>query len=50
MGRVDEAKAEFEKASSLTKAVDSALVDKISGDHPTQKPAPQQAAEPVNKP
>jgi tetratricopeptide (TPR) repeat protein len=46
MGRNDEAKAELEKASSITKAVDSALVDQISGDHPTQKPAPQQAAEP----
>jgi len=50
MGRGDEAKAEFEKASSLTKAVDSALVDKVSGDHPARKPAPQQAAEPENKP
>jgi tetratricopeptide (TPR) repeat protein len=46
MGKNDEAKAELEKASSITKAADSALVDKISGDHPTQKPAPQQAAEP----
>jgi len=46
MGRKDEAKVEFDKASSITKTVDSALVDKVSGDHPTQKPAPQQAAEP----
>jgi Flp pilus assembly protein TadD len=31
MGRKDEAKVELDKASSITKATDSALVDKISG-------------------
>jgi hypothetical protein len=33
MGKKDEAKAEFDKASSITKAVDNALIDKM-------KPAP----------
>jgi hypothetical protein len=31
MGKKDEAKAEFDKASSITKAADDALIDKISG-------------------
>ena len=45
MGRKDEAKVEFDKASSITKSVDSALVDKISGDHSKGGSAqPQEAA------
>jgi tetratricopeptide (TPR) repeat protein len=44
MGRKDESKFELDKASSITKATDSALVDKISGAHakgaPAQQPSP----------
>jgi tetratricopeptide (TPR) repeat protein len=46
MGKKDEAKAEFDKASSITKAADTALVDKISGGHAKGGPAQQPAAEP----
>jgi hypothetical protein len=49
MGKKDEAKAEFDKASSITKAVDTALIDKMkpadAGDGPNRKPA----AEPEHK-
>jgi tetratricopeptide (TPR) repeat protein len=47
MGRKDEAKAEFDKASSITKAADTALVDQISGDHAKGGRAQQPAAEPL---
>jgi tetratricopeptide (TPR) repeat protein len=46
MGKKDEAKAEFEKASSITKAADTALIDKMNGAR--EKPAPRQ--EPVAAP
>jgi len=39
MGRASEAKAEFDKASSITKAADTALVDKISNGHAKATPA-----------
>jgi tetratricopeptide (TPR) repeat protein len=39
MGRTSEAKAEFDKASGITKAADSALVDKISNGHAKATPA-----------
>jgi tetratricopeptide (TPR) repeat protein len=49
MGKKDEAKAEFDKASSITKAVDTALIDKMkpadAGSGPDRKPA----AEPEHK-
>jgi Flp pilus assembly protein TadD len=45
MGRKDEAKAEFEKASQVNKAADQALFDKINNAraHPpqAQPPAPE---------
>ena len=44
MGKKDEAKAEFDKASSITKAADTALVDKISGDHAKGVPTQPEAA------
>jgi hypothetical protein len=37
----DEAKAEFEKASKITKAADDKLIDKMSGAR--EKPPPGQA-------
>jgi tetratricopeptide (TPR) repeat protein len=47
MGKKDEAKAEFDKASSITKASDDAVSDKMGGAHaqpvPTQEPAPAPA-------
>ncbi|MGO9638194.1 MAG: tetratricopeptide repeat protein, partial [Terracidiphilus sp.] len=46
MGKIDEAKAEFGKASSINKATDNALVDKISNGHNGPPPAHQPAAEP----
>jgi tetratricopeptide (TPR) repeat protein len=46
MGKIDEAKAEFGKASSINKATDSALVDKINNGHNGPPPALQPAAEP----
>ena len=46
MGRTDEAKAEFDKASSINKAADSALVDKINNGHNGPPPAQQPAVEP----
>jgi tetratricopeptide (TPR) repeat protein len=46
MGRKDEAKAEFERASRITKAADTALIDKMSGERgqppQAQPPAVQQ--------
>ena len=44
MGKRAEAKAEFDKASSLHKATDDALVDRISGGH--GKPAEQTTSQP----
>jgi tetratricopeptide (TPR) repeat protein len=46
MGRKDEAKAEFDKAKGITKAADTALVDKISGDHAKGSAAQPKAAVP----
>jgi hypothetical protein len=46
MGKKDEAKAEFVKASGITKAADEALVNKMDGAHAKGKPAQQPAAEP----
>jgi tetratricopeptide (TPR) repeat protein len=48
MGKTDEAKAEFEKASSITKAADDALIDKMSGGH-GQPRQTQQPAAPANQ-
>jgi len=48
MGKKAEAKAEFDKASSITKAADSALIDKISGGH-AQPPSDGQQATPANQ-
>ncbi len=49
MGRKDEAKAELDKASSITRAVDDALIDKMDGAHaqPPQMQKPNVA--PTNK-
>lgn len=44
MGRKEESKIELDKASSITKATDSALVDKISGDPAKRAPAQPPAA------
>ena len=49
MGKTDESKAEFEKASSLNKATDTALVDKISNAHPGPTQAQHPAAVPAEK-
>jgi tetratricopeptide (TPR) repeat protein len=49
MDKTDEAKAEFDKARSITKAADSALVNKISNGHPGPAPAPHPAAAPAEK-
>lgn len=46
MDKKDEAKVEFDKASSITKAADTALVNKINVDHAKSRPAQQPAAEP----
>ncbi|MGD0681101.1 MAG: tetratricopeptide repeat protein [Terracidiphilus sp.] len=48
MGKKGEAKAEFDKASSITKAADDALVNKMGGGgaHAKVGPAQQPAAEP----
>jgi tetratricopeptide (TPR) repeat protein len=48
MGKKDEAKAEFDKASSITKAADNALIDKMSGGH-GQPPQTQQPVAPPNQ-
>jgi tetratricopeptide (TPR) repeat protein len=49
MGKTDESKAEFDKASSLNKATDSSLVDKISNAHNGPPPAQKPAAAPTEK-
>jgi predicted RNA polymerase sigma factor len=49
LGRKDEAKAEFDKASSITNAADSALVDKISGGHAKDRPDQQPVAVPQKR-
>jgi hypothetical protein len=49
MGKMDESKAEFDKASSITKAADDALIDKISGGHTHPPPAQGPTAEPESK-
>jgi tetratricopeptide (TPR) repeat protein len=49
MGRTDEAKVEFDKASSLNKAADTKLVDKISNVHNGPAPAQHPAAVPEEK-
>jgi tetratricopeptide (TPR) repeat protein len=46
MGKKDEAKTEFDKASNITRAADNALIDKMNGSH--AKPA--QAQQPVAAP
>jgi tetratricopeptide (TPR) repeat protein len=46
MGRKDEAKAELDKASRITKAADSALIDKMNG----ARARPSQAQEPATSP
>jgi tetratricopeptide (TPR) repeat protein len=46
MGRKDEAKVEVDKASSITKAADSALIDKID----RARAKPSQAQEPLTRP
>jgi tetratricopeptide (TPR) repeat protein len=48
MGKTDEAKAEFEKASSITQAADNALIDKMSGGH-GQPPQTRQPVAPDNQ-
>jgi tetratricopeptide (TPR) repeat protein len=47
MGRKDEAKAELGKASSITKAVDNALIEKMDGAH--AKPAEKPSGAPANQ-
>jgi tetratricopeptide (TPR) repeat protein len=49
MGRNDEAKAEFDKASSINKATDAALVDKINNGHNGQTATHHQVAAPEEK-
>jgi tetratricopeptide (TPR) repeat protein len=44
MGKKEEAKAEFDKASGITKAADNALIDKMNGAHAQPAQAPQPAA------
>jgi Flp pilus assembly protein TadD len=48
MGKKDEAKAEFDKASSINRAADDAVVNKMGGGgaHAKGRPAQQPAAEP----
>lgn len=46
MGKRDEAKAEFDKANSINRAADSAIVDKISGAHARGSAAQPEAAAP----
>ena len=49
MGKKDEAKAEFDKASSITRAADNALVDKMSDGHARPAQAQHPAAAPAEK-
>ena len=44
MGKKDEAKAEFDKASSITQAADNALIGKMEGSHARPAQAQQPAA------
>ena len=46
MGKMEEAKAEFVKASNLNKAADDALFNKINKAHPKGQPPQQPPAEP----
>ena len=46
MGKMEEARAKFAKASNLNKAADDALFNKINKAHPQDKPAQQPSAEP----
>jgi tetratricopeptide (TPR) repeat protein len=46
MGKMEEARAEFAKASNLNKAADDALFNKINKAHPKGQPAQQPPAEP----
>jgi tetratricopeptide (TPR) repeat protein len=45
MNKREEAKAEFDRASSINKSTDTSLVDKISGGHAKGRPAQQPAVE-----
>jgi hypothetical protein len=49
MGKKEEAKAEFEKASNINKVADSALVDKVSGGHAKDRPDQQPATVQPNR-
>jgi tetratricopeptide (TPR) repeat protein len=49
MGKKDEAKAEFDKASSITRAVDDALIDKMNGAHAPPAQAQQGTAAPADR-
>jgi hypothetical protein len=49
MGKKDEAMAEFDKASSITKAVDNALIDKMKPAHGGSGTAQNPAAVPEQK-
>jgi tetratricopeptide (TPR) repeat protein len=49
MGKKDESKAEFDKASSITRAADDALIDKISGGHTQPAPAQGPLGDPDRK-
>jgi hypothetical protein len=46
MGRKEEAKAELDQASRITKAADSSLVDKMSGAHGQPSQAQQSVTPP----
>lgn len=48
MGRKDEAKAEFDKASSITKAADNALLEKMHSGHSAAKPGSSASGAPPN--
>jgi tetratricopeptide (TPR) repeat protein len=49
MGKKDEAKAEFDKASSITRAADNALVDKMGDGHARPAQAQHPTAAPAEK-
>ncbi|MGA2216742.1 MAG: tetratricopeptide repeat protein [Terracidiphilus sp.] len=49
MGEKDAAKAEFAKASSITKAADNALINKMSGGNARPAPSQKTAATPADK-
>jgi len=48
-GKKDEAKTEFDRASSITKAVDNALIEKMKPGHGGSGTAPSPAVEPEHK-